>query len=226
MSVAAAFFDLDRTIIDGSSGPAFAAALRRRGLLQTQPHPLESVLFAVYELVGETEGAMAMSREAARLCDGWPAVEVEAAGREAAAELIGLVHGDVASELAGHHRRGRPLVLATTSPDELARPLAAALGFDDVIATHYGRCGEHLDGTVDGAFIWGPRKRAAVEAWAVDHCVDLAVSHAYSDSYFDLPLLEAVGHPVAVNPDLRLAALARRRGWPIRSLAEPADSAR
>jgi putative phosphoserine phosphatase/1-acylglycerol-3-phosphate O-acyltransferase len=114
-------------------------------------------------------------------------------------------------------------VLATTTPFDVVRPLAERLGFDDVIATRYGeRDDGTYDGTLVGEFVWGPGKLASVRAWAAERGVDLAESFAYSDSWYDLPLLSAVGHPTAVNPDPRLLAAALARRWPVLHLDVPA----
>jgi putative phosphoserine phosphatase/1-acylglycerol-3-phosphate O-acyltransferase len=112
-------------------------------------------------------------------------------------------------------------VIATTSPEDLARPLANALGFDTVIATRYGEHDGAYSGRVDGRFVWGTGKRDAVRSWAIDNDVDLRATYAYSDSFYDLPLLRAVGHPVAINPDPRLEAVARCLRWPVRNLDVP-----
>src|SRR5438270_722122 len=116
----------------------------------------------------------------------------------------------------------RAVVLATTAPLDVVAPFAERLGLDDVIATRYGR---HDDGTYDGSiagnFVWGTGKLAAVRAWAAEHDVDLADSWAYSDSVYDTPLLHAVGHPTAVNPDPRLAVVAALRRWPVLHLDVP-----
>ena len=106
------------------------------------------------------------------------------------------------------HRRappGRsPVVLATTTPYDLVKPLADRLGFDAVIATRYGERDGVYDGTIDGEFVWGSGKYRAVREWADEAGVDLDESYAYSDSYYDVPLLSAVGHPHVVNPDPRM----------------------
>jgi putative phosphoserine phosphatase / 1-acylglycerol-3-phosphate O-acyltransferase len=121
-----------------------------------------------------------------------------------------------------HHAAGRLVVLATTTPFDVVHPLATRLGLDDVIATRYG---ENDDGTYNGTFtgdfVWGPGKLAAVRAWVAERDIDLAESYFYSDSRFDLPLLSAVGHPVAVNPDPRLLAIALARRWPVLHLDVP-----
>jgi putative phosphoserine phosphatase/1-acylglycerol-3-phosphate O-acyltransferase len=113
-------------------------------------------------------------------------------------------------------------VLATTTPYDLVKPLADALGLDGVIATRYGEADGHYDGTIDGEFVWGRGKLRAVQRWADEHGISLPDSYAYSDSYFDIPLLSAVGHPFAVNPDPRLAIQALLRRWPVLHLDVPA----
>jgi putative phosphoserine phosphatase/1-acylglycerol-3-phosphate O-acyltransferase len=110
------------------------------------------------------------------------------------------------------------LVLATTSPIHLVGPLAERLGFDEVLATRWVSKDGRYTGTIDGPFVWGREKLRAAEQWAKANDIDLRASYAYSDSYFDGPLLAAVGNPVAVNPDAQLTVLARLRGWPIRHL--------
>ncbi len=107
------------------------------------------------------------------------------------------------------------MVLATTSPVDMVSPLADALGFDAVIATRYAEEEGRYTGRLDGAFVWGLGKRAAVGQWASDHGIELAASHVYTDSVFDLPLLLAVGHPHPLNADPRLMAVALARRWPL-----------
>ena len=111
--------------------------------------------------------------------------------------------------------------MATTSPYDLVAPLARALEMDDVIATRYGVLDGRYDGSVDGHFVWGPGKLAAVRDWATVNDVDVATSHAYSDSVYDLPLLNAVAHPTAVNPDPRLQIVAILRRWPVQHFDVP-----
>jgi putative phosphoserine phosphatase/1-acylglycerol-3-phosphate O-acyltransferase len=121
-----------------------------------------------------------------------------------------------------HRQAGRRLVLATTTPLDLVQPLAEALGFDDVVATRYATGDDgRYNGQFDGEFVWGPGKLRAITAWAEQHDVSLAESWAYSDSFYDLPMLGAVGHPVAVNPDPRLIVMAALRRWPVVHLDVP-----
>ncbi len=112
-------------------------------------------------------------------------------------------------------------MLATTSPIDLVTPFAELLGFDDVVGTRYGCRDGRYTGGIDGDFVWAIGKLAAVRRFAAGTGVDLARSHAYSDSVFDVPLLGAVGHPHAVNPDRRLRAVATAKRWPIEHWDRP-----
>jgi putative phosphoserine phosphatase/1-acylglycerol-3-phosphate O-acyltransferase len=218
----AAVFDLDRTLLRGASGPVLSAALRRAGVVAERAIPGESLLYRFFDMVGETRPSMMLTRQAARFARGWPRERVQAAAEDAAEQLAGAVQPFARALIDEHREAGRLLLLATTTPDDMIRPLADRLGFDGVVATRYGvdDAGRY-DGTIDGAFVWGKRKLEAVRRWAADHDVDLGESFAYSDSYYDNPLLGGVGRPVAVNPDPRLLALATLRRWPVLHLDVP-----
>lgn len=219
----AAFFDLDRTLLAGASGPALSAALRRVGLLPARGVPGERLLFGIFDLLGETLPTMLLARQGVRFTKGWDPAALAEAGREAARELAPLVQPFARVAIDEHRRAGRMVVMATTSPAELAEPLGEALGLDAVLATRYRRGADgFLAGEVDGPYVWGNGKLAAVRAFAASRGLDLAASHAYSDSIFDRPLLAAVGHPVAVNPDPRLFAYATLKRWPVVWLDVPA----
>ena len=214
-----AFFDLDRTLLQGGSGPVISEALRSVGIGRTIPG--EGAFYRIYELLGETRPAMIVTRQVARFAAGWPLDAVREAGALAGESLAATVQPYARPLFEEHRGAGRLLVLATTTPYELVRPLADALGFDDVIATRYGERDGAYDGTIVGDFVWGSGKLQAVRAWSETRGVDLGESWAYSDSWYDLPLLEAVGHPHAVNPDARLSAIALLRRWPIVYLDKP-----
>ncbi len=210
----AAFFDLDRTLLAGASGPVFSEAMRDAGVLPDQRNPLEPILFRVFDAVGENAPTMWFTRHAVRMTKGWDRGAVRKAAAAAVPTLEERVLPYARQLIERHRQEGRQLVLATTTPEDLVGPLAEALGFDDVVATRYGADGDRYDGSIDGEFVWGKGKARAVREWAEDHDVDLAESYAYSDSYYDVPLLSLVGHPHAVNPDARLRAIATVRRWP------------
>ena len=201
---AAAFFDLDRTLLRGASGPLINEALVAAGVAPARRVPLQGALYGLYEVVGETLPSMALARGAAILARGWSADAVREAGEAAAEKLERLVTPYARPLLAEHRHQGRPTVLATTTPHDLVRPLAERLGFDDVVATRYAEYDGRYTGQLAGEFVWAMGKLAAVRRWANAHDVDLSESFAYSDSLYDVPLLSAVGHPHAVNPDPRL----------------------
>jgi putative phosphoserine phosphatase/1-acylglycerol-3-phosphate O-acyltransferase len=156
-----------------------------------------------------------------RFASGWVRAQVQEAGEIAAETLATAIQPFARPIFEEHRQAGRPLVLATTTPFDLVKPLADALGFDDVIATRYGETDGVYDGTLDGEFVWGAGKLRAIQAWAAEQAVDLAESWAYSDSFYDLPMLGAVRHPVAVNPDPRMLAVALLRRWPVVHLDVP-----
>jgi putative phosphoserine phosphatase/1-acylglycerol-3-phosphate O-acyltransferase len=218
---AGAFFDLDRTLLGGASGPVISAELRAAGVLPDRTVPGESLLFGLFNAIGETWPSMLLTRQAARASRGWPRDAVRAAGRAAADVLIDQVQPYARILIDQHRADGRPVVMATTTPYDVVKPLADALGLDGVVATRYGERGDHYDGTIDGEFVWGRGKLRAVQAWADANGVDVGQSWAYSDSFYDLPLLTAAAHPVAVNADPRLAAVAALRRWPQMHLDVP-----
>jgi len=222
----AAIFDLDRTLLAGSSTPVFMHHIAEAGIGDGNSSPLidpiveigQRLIKSVFDLVGETRLLMQPAKLAVRAAAGWSVVDVETASTLAADELVGHLQPFAEQLIDEHRTAGRTLVLASTSPLAFTRPLAKRLGFDHVIGTAWGDDGDSFTGTLDGAFVWGTAKADAVSEWAAENSIDLRTSYAYSDSYFDAPLLDLVGHPTAVNPDNRLAATARIKGWPIRHL--------
>jgi len=215
-----AIFDLDRTVLRGPSGPAISEALVELGL-RDRKYLGEEVLYRAYELFGENPIAILLARAAALGVKGWSVDRMAAAGRRAADLLADQVGAYVPSLLDEHRRAGHLLVLATTTPEALVRPLAGRLGFDEVIGTRYAWRDGAYTGGLDGGFVWGPGKLAAVRHWAGAEEVELKESFAYSDSVYDLPLLSAVGNPSATNPDPALHAVALLRRWPVLHLDSP-----
>lgn len=215
----AAFFDLDRTLLAGASGEVFSAAMRAAGLIN-RSIPGESMLYRLFNNVGETLPSMVLARQAVLLAKGKSQEAVQQAAAAAAGRLEEMLQPLAAPLFEEHRAAGRPVVMATTTPYDMVKPLADRLGLDDVIATRYrvGADGAY-DGTIHGPFVWSAGKLAAVRSWAENHRVDLRESYAYSDSVYDAPLLAAVGHPFAVNPDPRLAVLAAARRWPTLDLS-------
>ncbi|MDP1819511.1 MAG: HAD-IB family hydrolase [Acidimicrobiales bacterium] len=217
-----AFFDLDRTLLRGASAPVIGKALKAAGVTD-RSMPGEQVLMKIYDLFGENRPSMEVTRRAVRFASGWAQEQVQEAGEQAAEILAAMVQPFARPIFDEHRAAGRRLVLATTTPYDLIKPLSDALGFDDVIATRYATDPDgRYDGTFEGEFVWGPAKLRAIQRWAEEHDVDLAASWAYSDSFYDIPMLGAVGHPVVVNPDPRMVVMALVRRWPVLHLDVPA----
>jgi putative phosphoserine phosphatase / 1-acylglycerol-3-phosphate O-acyltransferase len=213
-SSGAAFFDLDRTLLAGASGEVFSAAMREAGLV-SRTIPGEALLFRLFNTIGETLPSMALARQGVTLAKGKSRVAVQAAAAVAAERLLEMVQPLAAPLFDEHRAAGRPVVMATTSPHDMVKPLADLLGLDGVIATEYGVGDDGTyNGTLNGPFVWSAGKLAAVRTWAEANDIDLAQSYAYSDSVYDTPLLAAVGHPFVVNPDPRMAVMAAARRWP------------
>jgi putative phosphoserine phosphatase / 1-acylglycerol-3-phosphate O-acyltransferase len=218
--VGAAFFDLDRTLLRGASGPIIGEALKAAGVTDRKI-PGEQLVYRVYDLFGENRPSMEVTRRAVRFASGWAQSQVQEAGKIAAETLAAGLQPFARPIFEEHRAAGRPLVLATTTPYDLVKPLADALGFDDVVATRYGERDGVYDGTLDGEFVWGEGKLRAIAEWALENAVSLGESWAYSDSYYDVPMLSAVRHPVVVNPDPRMVVVAALRRWPVVHLDVP-----
>ena len=224
MPGSAAFFDLDRTLLLGASGPWISSALREQGVLDEKPIPGERAAFGFFNLFGETLPSILLTKQGVRAAKGWSVAAVAAAAESVAQTLVEQVEPFALQTILEHRAEGRKLVLATTTPRDLVKPFADLMGFDDVLATRYrvGEEGKHYDGTIDGEFVWSTGKARSVAVWATANSIELADSYAYSDSIFDVPMLSKVGYPVAVNPDPRLLIYATARGWPKRWFNAPA----
>lgn len=220
---AAAFFDLDKTIIAKSSVLAFGRPFYREGLLSKRAIVKSMYAQAVYMLVGADEDKMEEVREAMlSLTKGWQQDHVAAIVAETLDDVISpIVFAEALALFDEHHAAGRTVVIVSSSPEEVVRPLGAYLGVDDVIAT---RARIDADGAYTGElefYAYGEHKAEAIQGYAATKGLALAECFAYSDSVTDVPMLSAVGHPVAVNPDKDLARAAEERGWEIRRFAQP-----
>ncbi len=226
MGASAAFFDLDRTLLATSSAPVLHDALAEAGIVSGRSLPGTSLLVGLYNRFGETAPSMALARAAALGARGKAVSEMIAAAEQAAPRLEALIAPRARMLVEEQRRQGRLLVMATTTPEHLVKPLARRLGFDDVVATRYAT--EVSDdgvarftGRLDGGFVWGVGKLQAVRRWAKASQVKLGDCAAFSDSVYDLALLSSVGEACAVNPDIRLAPIARLRRWRVVNLDAP-----
>jgi HAD superfamily hydrolase (TIGR01490 family) len=216
--VEAAFFDLDKTVIAKASMVAFGRPLYRAGLLNRWL--LLRALYGqlVYLYLGADEERMARMRtKVLALTAGWDQAHVRDIVAETLEEVIDPIVFDEAVDLiAEHQAAGRRVFIISASPEEIVLPLARHLRVDEAIATQaaiddHGR----YTGEVE-FYAYGPFKAERMREIAEQRGIDLDASYAYSDSITDVPMLEVVGHPVAVNPDRDLAKVAADRGWEVR----------
>jgi HAD superfamily hydrolase (TIGR01490 family) len=223
---AAAFFDLDKTVIAKSSTLAFGKPLFRAGFVNRRTLAKAAIGQLSYTAFGADHDQMEMVRQQLlELTKGWDASELRRIAAESVEEVVAPLVYQEALELIGHHREsGRKVILISSSPEEIVRPLAGYLGgIDEVVAT---RSKVGPDGRYTGEmefYAYGPGKVDAIRELAERDGLDLTASFAYSDSMTDEPLLRAVGHPVAVNPDRELRTIAEAEGWEIRNFVRPVD---
>ncbi|HVM21653.1 MAG TPA: HAD-IB family hydrolase [Egibacteraceae bacterium] len=219
----AAFFDLDKTVVAKSSTLAFGRPLYKEGLISPAVVIKGAYAQLIYQVLGANEGRMEKSRVALlELTKGWNAERVQRLVRETLQEIIDpLIYQEALDLFEEHRRAGRALYLVSSSGEEVVKPLAEYLGVPHVIAT---RAGIDEDGNYDGTlefYCYAEQKAVAIREEAHRHNIDLQASYAYSDSVTDVPMLEAVGHPVAVNPDKELRRLAVEREWEVVDFVRP-----
>ena len=217
----AAFFDLDRTLIPGSSLFLLARGAYERDMFRVRDILRFGYGQMMFRLRGEREGSMRKSQESTLdFVTGRSQDELVGWGREIAEErVLPRVYQDIVRVIDEHRDRGDLTFLVTAAPVELADVVAETLNMTGSIATRseVDPEGYYTGRLVDGV-MHGPAKAKAVAEVAAEHGIDLIDCHAYSDSVNDLPLLESVGHAHAVNPEYELSRIARMRGWPIHEL--------
>jgi HAD superfamily hydrolase (TIGR01490 family) len=212
----AAFFDLDKTIIAKSSVLAFGKPFFQNGLLNRRAVLRSAYAQFVFALAGADEDQIERMRAyLTSMCSGWDVAQVREIVSETLHEIIDPIVYDEAVELIGEHKAaGRDVVIVSSSGEEVVAPIGAMLGADHVIATQMLVADGKYTGEI-GRYAYGPEKASAILELATERGYDLQHSYAYSDSVTDVPMLEAVGHPYAVNPDRALRKVATERGWPM-----------
>jgi HAD superfamily hydrolase (TIGR01490 family) len=214
----AAFFDLDKTVIAKASMVAFTPPLHRAGLLTRRLLLRAAWGQLIYKQLGASADKLQKMRESVlRLTMGWDQAAISEIVAETLHEVIEPIIYDEALDLIREHQAaGHRVVIVSAAPEEVVAPIAQRLGVDEAIATR-AELDEH--GRYSGRterYVYGAEKAVAIEEAAARDGLDLAASYAYSDSATDIPMLDAVGHAIAVNPDRELARVARERGWEIR----------
>ncbi|MGH3321884.1 MAG: HAD family hydrolase [Streptosporangiaceae bacterium] len=221
-SEAAAFFDLDKTIIAKSSTLAFGWPFYQGGLINRRDVLRSAYARLVFRMGGADHEQMErMRRYLSELCAGWPVQQVSDIVGETLHRLIDpYIYEEAASLIELHHAEGRDVVIVSSSGAEVVVPIGEMLGADRVVATrmivHDGRYTGEI-----AFYAYGESKAEAIRDLAAAEGYDLAACYAYSDSGTDLPMLEAVGRPHAVNPDRGLRREAALRGWPVLVFERP-----
>jgi HAD superfamily hydrolase (TIGR01490 family) len=214
---AAAFFDLDRTLISGASAFPFGVEAWRQGLATPGDIARWTAAAVSFLIAGDKDDGSSMDVRGEFLTriKGASVRDLDQVGQAVLAKLVSRVRPESRKLITMHHEAGRDTWIVSASPQRIVEPLAASLGMTGAIGTRGEIVGGRFTGELDGPFIYGPGKAEAIEKLSFDRGYDLNLSYAYSDSVSDLPMMELVGHPVAVNPDSELEALAHERGWPI-----------
>jgi HAD superfamily hydrolase (TIGR01490 family) len=219
----AAFFDLDKTVIDRASIAAFGRPFMRGGLINRRVVARAALSQLIYLYFGADEERLVRVRQSMlAMTKGWDRDQVRQIVRETLLETIEPIMYAEALELMELHRAaGHRVYLVSASPEEIVLPLTDMLGVDGAICSR-GEVDDEGRYTGRMAFYaYGPEKATAIRELAERTGIDLTASSAYSDSATDLPMLEAVGRPVAVNADRALAKVARERGWETLQFTKP-----
>lgn len=218
----AAFFDLDKTIIAKSSSMAFSRSFLEGGLLTRTKALRTAYAQFLFEVGGADERQTNRLRDAlSELVAGWDVAHVQAIVAETIHDHIDpIVYQEALELIRRHQANGRDVVVVSASAALVVEPIAELLGADAVIASRM----EARDGLLTGEisfYAYGPAKAEAMVALANERGYHLESSYAYSDSITDGPMLDAVGHGFAVNPDRAMRREAHRRGWGVLTFRRP-----
>jgi len=212
----AAFFDLDRTLLRRSSALALAGSFRERGLISRRQLAKAAFWQLLFVLRGAShEAVRSAAEDGLVVLRGSTPDELRSLVAEALEPVLRpLVYAEPLHLVQQHRERGEPVYVVSATLQEIVEAVAADLGFDGALGTV---C-EVVDGRYTGRAVralHAENKAAVVRELAAAEGFDLDACTAYSDSHTDLPFLEAVGRPVAVNPDRELRRIAADRGWPV-----------
>jgi HAD superfamily hydrolase (TIGR01490 family) len=213
----AAFFDLDRTLMQGSSAFQFGRAAYRAGLIGRRQLIADGWANLQFRLQGATdEDTHALRDRISRSLEGVRVVDLERLGADVLAGILPRIYPQMLALAHEHQDAGRRAYIVTAASQELATMLATVLALDGAIGSQFSEARDGVfTGRPTGLFIYRSGKARAIRELAARERIDLDASYAYSDSESDLPMLRAVGHPVAVNPDSELARIARSEGWEV-----------
>jgi HAD superfamily hydrolase (TIGR01490 family) len=213
---AAVFFDLDRTLIAGSSAFEFGRAAYKAGMLNRRQLARDAWENILFRLKGSTdERTDALKRRIGEALAGTRVRDLQRLAPQVLAGVLPRLYPQMLAIAYSHQDAGRPIFICTAASQEMAELMAVVLTFDGAI----GSVSEVVDGAYTGReggpFTYREGKAQAIRELAEREQIDLDGSYAYTDSESDLPMLRLVGHPVAVNPDVELGRIAADEGWEI-----------
>lgn len=213
---AGAFFDLDRTLMAGSSGFHWARAAAGAGMISRRRLALDGWENIKFRLRGSTDAATDAVRErVGKMLAGQAVRDLQRLAPQVLVGVLPRLYPQMLEVAYEHQDQGRPVYICTAASQEMAELLAHVLGFDGGIGSRSEVVDGRYTGRPGGPFSYREGKAQNMRELAAREGIDLASSYAYSDSESDLPMLRAVGHPVAVNPDSELARVAAQEGWEI-----------
>jgi HAD superfamily hydrolase (TIGR01490 family) len=213
----AAFFDLDRTLMEGSSAFQFGRAARKAGLLSRRQLVADGWANLMFRLRGASDDSShELRNRISQSLEGTRVRDMERLGADVLAGVLPRIYPQVLELAYRHQDDGLRVYIVTAASQQLARMLAGVLAFDGAVGSEFSEVVDGVyTGRPTGLFVYGQEKARAIELLAEREGLDLENSYAYSDSASDLPMLRLVGHPVAVNPDSELAAAARAEHWDV-----------
>jgi HAD superfamily hydrolase (TIGR01490 family) len=212
----AAFFDLDRTLMAGSSGLYWARAARGAGLLTRRRIARYGWENLKFRLRGSTDQATdRVRREVGEMISGQRVIDLQRLAPRVLAGVLPRLYPQMLDVAHAHQDAGRPVYICTAASQEMAEMLAHVLSFDGALGARSEVVDGRYTGRPAGPFTYREGKAVAMRELADAQGIDLAASYAYSDSESDLPMLRIVGHPVVVNPDAELRRVAREEGWEV-----------
>lgn len=212
----AAFFDLDRTLMAGSSGLHWARAARASGLVSRRKMAQYAWKNVKFRLRGSTdEETDAVRAEVAHMLEGVRVRDLQRLAPKVLAGVLPRLYPQMLDVAYAHQDEGRRVYIVTAASQDLASIIAQIVGFDGALGARYEVVDGVYTGRDAGIFTYRDGKPLAMRELAEAEGIDLDSSWAYSDSESDLPMLRSVGHPVVVNPDPELARVAREEGWDV-----------
>ncbi len=213
---AAAFFDLDRTLMAGSSGIFFARAAFQTGMITRRRLARDAYENLRFRLRGSTDDrADQVRKRVGEMIADVPVRELQRLSPRVLAGVLPRLYPQMLQRAYAHQDAGRLVYIVTAASQEMADLLAHVLAFDGGLGSRSEIVDGHYTGRAAGPFNYREGKVLSMRELAEREQIDLAASYAYSDSESDLPMLRAVGHPVVVNPDQDLRRIATEEGWEV-----------